>query len=207
LSFTKRMESQPTDCPLTFVLSPIGGEDKGEGGKGCRHSITYAKLNTLHLAPIRNYQPPRRQERQDQKGSLGETNGTSEGPMSALSGSLVERSEHRILGDPGTQRQRWVIMAVQVFSRIRPSCTQGLPRLVGELNAFKAPAVTCCLLLQHASFVHEALGDGFFLLQPLHVLRPREEGGLESVVLQILLVLIALVNLLEKLHVAGLHFF
>jgi hypothetical protein len=32
--------------------------------------------------------------------------------MSALSGSLVERSEHRILGDLG-------VMAVQVFSRIR----------------------------------------------------------------------------------------
>lgn len=25
-----------------------------------------------------------------------------------------------------------------------PGCTQGLPRLVGELNAFKAPAVTSC---------------------------------------------------------------
>ena len=69
---------------------------------------------TQLLPPIRNYQPPRRQERQDQKGSLGETNGTSEGPMSALSGSLVERSEHRTLGDLG-------VMAVQVFSRIRPS--------------------------------------------------------------------------------------
>ena len=39
---------------------------------------------------------------------MGKTNGTSEGPMSALSGSLVERSEHRILGDLG-------VMAVQVF--------------------------------------------------------------------------------------------
>jgi hypothetical protein len=61
---------------------------------------------------ITNWRFPRRQERQDQKGSLGKTNGTSEGPMSALSGSLVERSEHRILGDLG-------VMAVQVFSRIR----------------------------------------------------------------------------------------
>ena len=69
------------------------------------------------LAPMRNYQPPRRQERQDQKGSLGETNGTSEGPMSALSGSLVERSEHRILGDLG-------VMAVQVFSRIRLNASE-----------------------------------------------------------------------------------
>jgi folate-binding protein YgfZ len=75
------------------------------------------KLSGL-LALIRNSQPPRRQERQDQKGSLGETNGTSEDPMSALSRSLVERSEHRLLGDLG-------VMAVQGFSWIRASCGPG----------------------------------------------------------------------------------
>ena len=32
-----------------------------------------------------------------------------------VSGSCVERSENRILGEPGTQRWRWVIIAVQVF--------------------------------------------------------------------------------------------
>jgi len=39
---------------------------------------------------------------------LGETNESSEGPMSALSRSPVERSEHRLLGDLG-------VMAVQSF--------------------------------------------------------------------------------------------
>jgi len=49
----------------------------------------------------------------------GKTDEPAERPKSALSHSPVERSEHRILGDPGTQRSRWVIMAVQVFSRIK----------------------------------------------------------------------------------------
>ena len=44
------------------------------------------------------------------------TDELAEGPKSALSHSPVERSGHRILGDPGTQRWRWVIMAVQGFS-------------------------------------------------------------------------------------------
>jgi hypothetical protein len=48
----------------------------------------------------------------------GETNETFDRPRSAFSGSSLEGSEHRILGDPGTQGSRWVIMAVQGFSRI-----------------------------------------------------------------------------------------
>jgi hypothetical protein len=47
------------------------------------------------------------------------TDDTSEDPISAASRFSLVRSEHRILGDPGTQRWRWVIMAVQSFSRIR----------------------------------------------------------------------------------------
>jgi len=38
-----------------------------------------------------------------------ETNGSPEGPITAFSGSSVQRQEHRILG----------VMAVQGFSRIR----------------------------------------------------------------------------------------
>jgi hypothetical protein len=33
-------------CPLTFVLSLTGGEDKGEGDAKRMTSITYAKLNS-----------------------------------------------------------------------------------------------------------------------------------------------------------------
>jgi hypothetical protein len=40
------------------------------------------------------------------------TDEPAEDPKSVLSHSPVERSEHRTLGDPGTQRLRWVIMAV-----------------------------------------------------------------------------------------------
>jgi hypothetical protein len=45
-----KTNGKPADrLPPHPPLSPIGGEDKGEGRKGCRYSITYAKLNTLHL--------------------------------------------------------------------------------------------------------------------------------------------------------------
>jgi hypothetical protein len=59
------------------------------------------------------------------------TDEPAEGPKSALSHFPVERSEHRILGDPGTQRLRWVIMAVQGFFRIRDNWH--LPRGVGVI--------------------------------------------------------------------------
>ncbi len=48
-----------------------------------------------------------------QTSSLEQTTETPEGPMMVGLGSSVERSEDRILGDPGTQRSGWVIMTVQ----------------------------------------------------------------------------------------------
>ena len=45
----------------------------------------------------------------------GERNETSEGARNRFSRSSMEGWEHRILGDPGTQRWRWAIMAVEVF--------------------------------------------------------------------------------------------
>jgi len=80
----------------------------------------------LELAPIRNYQPPRRQERQDRISSLGETNQASEGPTNAFSRSWIGRSKHRIFGDLG-------VMAVQSFSRIRVSPGGPARRLPGGL--------------------------------------------------------------------------
>jgi hypothetical protein len=64
----------------------------------------------------------------------GETNETFDRPMSAFSGSWLEGSEHRILGDPGTQRSRWVIMAVQGFSRIRVNSLQDGPASLTPLT-------------------------------------------------------------------------
>jgi len=94
-----------------------------------RRSCTIHRLRTIRnrasgigglarwqeLTPIRNYQPPRRQERQDRISSLGETNQASEGPTKAFSRSWIGRSKHRIFGDLG-------VMAVQGFSRIRADC-------------------------------------------------------------------------------------
>jgi len=67
---------------------------------------------SYQLSPIRNSQPPRRQERQDRNGLMGGRNGTSECPINRFSRSSVESSKHRTLGDLG-------VMAVQWFFRIR----------------------------------------------------------------------------------------
>jgi hypothetical protein len=48
-------------------------------------------------------------------GHWGKTNETLDRPRSTFSDVPVEWSQYRILGDPGTQRSRWVIMAVQWF--------------------------------------------------------------------------------------------
>ena len=53
---------------------------------------------------------------------LGETNEAADGPRNRLSRSSVKGSEPPIFGGPGTQRERWVIMAVQVFFRIKVYC-------------------------------------------------------------------------------------
>ena len=57
------------------------------------------------LAPIRNSQPPRRQERQAEMAHSEKTDDTSEDPISTASRFSLVRSEHWILGDPGTQRE------------------------------------------------------------------------------------------------------
>jgi hypothetical protein len=38
--------------------------------------------------------------------------------MNSVSHSPIQWQTHHILGDPGTQRWRWVFMAVQVFLRL-----------------------------------------------------------------------------------------
>jgi len=43
---------------------------------------------------------------------LAETNEIAKGPRNRVFRSSVKKSAHRILGDPGTRRWRWVIMAV-----------------------------------------------------------------------------------------------
>ena len=54
-------------------------------------------------------------------GTLGETKETSEGPRKGSSGSWIERSKQGLLGDPGTQRWCWVVLAVKDFPRFRDS--------------------------------------------------------------------------------------
>lgn len=55
-----------------------------------------------------------------------------QGPKSALSHARVERCEHRVLGDPGTQRWGWVALAVQEFlieaNLLGSSCQEPIPR-------------------------------------------------------------------------------
>jgi len=98
------------------------------------------KTDRWLLAPIRNSQPPRRQERQAEMAHSEKTDDTSEDPISAASRFSLVRSEHRILGDLG-------VMAVQSFSRIRVSCNGGgyawmiaaTPR-AGSIDARPPPA-------------------------------------------------------------------
>jgi len=60
---------------------------------------------------------PNRQGAKNAKGNglSGETSELADGPRNQVLHSSVKGSEHRMLGDPGTQRGRWVIMAVKVF--------------------------------------------------------------------------------------------
>jgi hypothetical protein len=55
----------------------------------------------------------------------GTTDKTSESPRNRFCVLRWKDREHRILGGPGTQRWRWVIMAVQAFSRIRANFLSG----------------------------------------------------------------------------------
>jgi len=58
--------------------------------------------------------------------------------------SSMERSENHILGDPGTQRRCWVIMAVQgTESATRPGADSIMPGDVGRtINHRWAEAAT-----------------------------------------------------------------
>jgi hypothetical protein len=84
-------------------------------------------------------------------GRWGKTNETFCRPRSTLSDVPVEWSQYRILGDPGTQRSRWVIMAVQWFSRFRANWGKRLSEAgslmqivekINEIDAYELPGAT-----------------------------------------------------------------
>jgi len=100
-----------TTSPI-FTYKPSGGSRPARGAS--RAKLTY--LATSRLPPSASAGYP---ERQDRMAYLGQTNETSEGPCNQVLRSLLEGSEHRLLGGLGGPTAVPLVPAVQGFSRIR----------------------------------------------------------------------------------------
>ena len=109
------LEAEQRLAVTNVVDSEVGGV-RPAGERGDAETLDlHAGIQYLESTPIRNYQPPRRKERQDRITHWGETKETSRGPRNVFSRCFMERSEHRIL----VRLRRIGVMAVQGFFRIR----------------------------------------------------------------------------------------